>query len=58
MTFDELLRCLDELSGEELQAVRDKLDEIEKRLEQAASGEGAVIPGDQFLLRQQSQAQQ
>jgi len=33
---------------------RSHLDEIQKRMQQVASGEGAVIPGDEVLLRARS----
>jgi len=60
MTVDEILARLETLSTPDLQRVQAKLQEMEAlelRRHQLASGEGAVIPGDEVLL-QQSQSQQ
>jgi len=61
MTLNEILAKLEMLSPDELKIVQAKVDQLgadfEMRRQQLASGEGAVIPGDEVLL-QQSQAQQ
>ena len=61
MTVNEILARLELLSPDERQLVRAKVDQLlagdELRRHQVASGEGAVIPGDEMLL-QQAQSQQ
>jgi hypothetical protein len=60
MTLEEILAKLKTFSPEEIKLVQaklDGLDALELRRRQVASGEGAVIPGDEILL-QQSQSQQ
>jgi hypothetical protein len=61
MTLNEILAKLELLSPDERQLVRAKVEELlagdELARHQVASGEGAVIPGDEALL-QQAQPQQ
>jgi len=62
MTLNEILAKLETLSPDELGLIRAKVDQLEADFEmrrhQLASGEGAVVPGDEILFRQQAQSQQ